>query len=194
MNMERQFEVEVARARRMVEGESQALEDFYQEFLEPLYRFIYFRVGRDPHRTADLLQDTMVQVMESIHRYQGRSSLFTWICGIAKNQIRDFSRELVKDVKIAEEIMARLTDAFERHPVEEAGAGSEETRELVNRVLTTLPPRYQTCLVQKYLHDRSVREIALELQTSEKSVESMLTRARESFRVAVGDLKQEGYA
>jgi RNA polymerase sigma-70 factor, ECF subfamily len=48
--------------------------------------------------------------------------------------------------------------------------------------LSRLPERYEAALRAKYLDQQSVVEIAEAWNESPKAVESLLTRARESFR------------
>ena len=60
----------------------------------------------------------------------------------------------------------------------------QETRELVNTTMSQLPPHYREALEAKYLTGRSVRDMAAVWSISEKAVESLLTRARQAFRVA----------
>ena len=58
----------------------------------------------------------------------------------------------------------------------------EETREIVNATMSQLPVHYRSALEAKYVSQRSVREIAGDQATSEKAIESLLTRARQAFR------------
>ena len=58
----------------------------------------------------------------------------------------------------------------------------EETREMVNATMSQLPQHYREALEAKYVSRQSVREIAAVNSASEKSIESLLTRAREAFR------------
>ena len=53
---------------------------------------------------------------------------------------------------------------------------------MVNAAMSQLPPRYGEALEAKYLHGRTVRQIAQLWRTSEKAVESVLGRARAAFR------------
>ena len=57
-----------------------------------------------------------------------------------------------------------------------------ELQRLVTVTLDHLPSLYADALESKYVHDRSVREIAALIGKSEKATESVLTRAREAFR------------
>ena len=54
--------------------------------------------------------------------------------------------------------------------------------------LDALPGRYGEALEWKYIDGLSVREIAARLELGEKATESLLTRARESFRDAIGGM------
>ena len=51
--------------------------------------------------------------------------------------------------------------------------------------MTALPPDEQMLIEQKYFAHRSVREIAGELQSTEKAVESKLSRVRRKLKDAV---------
>ena len=58
----------------------------------------------------------------------------------------------------------------------------EETREMVNATMSQLPPHYREALEAKYIQRQTVRQIAAHRATSDKAVESLLTRARQAFR------------
>ena len=80
-------------------------------------------------------------------------------------------RELVK-------IYASLeTEPFKAETLERA-----ETRHMVNATMSQLPPHYREALEAKYVSGRSVRTLATTYDTTEKAVESLLSRAREAFR------------
>ena len=66
----------------------------------------------------------------------------------------------------------------------------EETRELVNATMAQLPPHYREALEAKYVTGKSVRDLAVQGRTTEKAVESQLTRARKAFRATFLALTQ----
>ncbi len=53
---------------------------------------------------------------------------------------------------------------------------------MVNAAMSQLPPQYASALEAKYVCTRSVRDMAAALQTTEKAVESLLSRARAAFK------------
>jgi len=167
-------------------GDRAAAEGFFRGHLGALYEFVHWRVGGNRGVAEDLVQDTFVTALERLSAFDGRASLHTWLCGIAKNKIRAHRRRLrplaMEDV-LAEadpEIEAILM-AIDREPLPDAVLEREETKELVGATLSSLPPDYREALVQKYVEDLSTAEIAARSGKHEKAADSTLQRARTAF-------------
>jgi RNA polymerase sigma-70 factor (ECF subfamily) len=161
-------------------GERAAIEVFYRELLEPVYAFVYWRVGGDRQEAEDVTQETFVQALASLHRFEARSGLYTWVCGIARNLARERGRSRARDARTA-------GDGDEPGLRPSASAGPEaqlaraETERLVGLALTELPPRYQQALVDKYVHQRSFAEMAAAARSTPKAVESAVQRAKRAL-------------
>lgn len=171
---------------RMLGGDRVAADTFFERHLDALFEFVHYRVGRDRAVVEDLVQDTMLVAVERLASFDGRSSLHTWLCGIAKNKIRARRRrrEPVRTEDLLEgldpEIESILT-AVDSEPLPEWVLERRETEELVGATLSSLPPDYRQALVKKYVEGRSVAEIAAETGRGEKAAESTLHRARLAF-------------
>ena len=147
-----------------------------------LRRFIDKRVG-NPGEAEEIYQETLVAAWESFGRFRGRSSLLTWLCGIARHEIIDFYRK--------KKIKAFL---FSRLPWLESLAsealGPEQVllrREFEGRVklvMAGLSEGYREILRLKYYEGLSMKEIASRLNETPKAVESRLFRARQAFAQA----------
>ena len=61
-----------------------------------------------------------------------------------------------------------------------------EQAAVVQASLLALPPERQQVLVEKYVEELSVAQIAAKTGKSPKAVESLLCRAREQFRALLG--------
>ena len=171
---------------RILSGDRGAAEVLLAEHLDPLYRFVHFRLGGNEQRVEDLVQDTFLVALERLRGFDGRSSLHTWLCGIAKNKIRDVRRtrrlrSLEDAIEEADPEIDAILAEISREPLPDRVLERAETRELVGATLSSLPPEYAAALVQKYVEGRSVAEIAREHGKGEKAVESVLTRARLAF-------------
>jgi RNA polymerase sigma-70 factor, ECF subfamily len=65
-----------------------------------------------------------------------------------------------------------------------------ETQAVVIAVLANLSTEYRYLLEAKYIENKSIDEISNEIGKTYKATESMLTRARESFRKEFKQIKK----
>lgn len=145
-----------------------------------LLGFVNRRVA-DPADAEDIVQETLIAVYDSLPLFKGRSAFFSWCCGIAKHEISDFYRRK----KLKQVVFSRLP--WLKELVSEA-LGPElayqelETKKKIVKTLKHLGEGYARILRLKYVEERSMRQIALELNLTVKAVESRLTRARLAFQ------------
>ena len=167
--------------RELLDGCEGALLVFYREYSSKLRRFIVSRVRLDED-AEEILQDTLLSALESMALYTRRSSLFSWLCGIARHEIADYYRK--KRIKTI--VFSRLPgfSRFVSRALEpDAKLLRREYEEQVKRALGKLLPHYRQVLELKYMDGLSVREIAVKLGLSFKACESTLSRARKAFEV-----------
>ena len=154
----------------------------YWKYKKRLKNFISQRIN-NPQDIEEILQETMVAAFESFSRFSGKSSVFTWLCGIAKHEIADFYRK--RKIK---------TIFFSRLPWLEGLANGalgpeqillrKEFEEKVKEVMASLSEGYQQVLRLKYYQSLTVVQIAQKLNETVKAVESRLFRARKAFSKA----------
>jgi RNA polymerase sigma-70 factor, ECF subfamily len=187
--------VDRALARRILGGDEVAFRDLFDRFFPRLYRFALARVPRDPEAARDIVQQTFCQAIERLDSYRGEAALYTWFCQICRNTIADHYRRtsrsssrvvLLEDLPDARAILESFAAPEADEP--ETGAMREQVHRLVEATLDALPGRYGEALEWKYIDGLSVREIAERLSLGEKAAESLLTRARESFREAIAGI------
>jgi RNA polymerase sigma-70 factor (ECF subfamily) len=187
--------VDRALARRILGGDEVAFRDLFDRFFPRLYRFALARVPRDPEAARDIVQQTFCQAIERLDSYRGEAALYTWFCQICRNTIADHYRRtsrsssrvvLLEDLPDARAILESFAAPEADEP--ETGAMREQVHRLVEATLDALPGRYGEALEWKYIDGLSVREIAERMSLGEKATESMLTRARESFREAIAGI------
>ncbi len=157
-----------------------------EQHLEPLYAFVHFRLGGRREEVEDVVQETFAAALSGIGSFDGRSSLSTWLCGIAKNKIRaSRSRTRPRSLEQALEESDPQIDAIlaevAREPLPEQVLERKETRELVGATLSSLPADYREALLSKYVEGLSTDELARRANKSAKAAESTLTRARTAF-------------
>ncbi len=172
-------------------GNPPAIDTLAQAALGPLYRFCFYRVGRNRHLCEEVVQETMLRAIRELDRYEperAQGNIFPWLAGLARNEIRRvLAREnaAVSLETLWNRMDEQLRELFGRLESEPFGAellARDETREIVGATMSQLPPHYRDALEAKYVNGQSVHQMAADRGLSEKTVESQLTRARKAFR------------
>lgn len=183
--------------RRALAGEAGAVRDFVDDMMPPLYQFCLYRVGKDRHSCEEVVQETFARALRDLARYEparAGGNIFPWLTGLARNEIsRVLSRErrVVSLEELWQRVDGELLALFERlesEPVADDILVREETREMVNMTMSQLPVQYSQALKAKYVDGASVRDLASLWRTTEKAIESLLTRARKAFRATFTSL------
>lgn len=179
--------------RRALRAEPEAVQALADHALEPLFRFCLYRLDGDRESAEEVVQATLTEALHDLTTYDPTrcdGEIMGWLTGLARNQIRRLHHHRSRHRSLDElwqHLDASLLDAFAR--IEESLLASqvfdrEEVQALVATTLSQIPDGYRRVLEGKYLDDLSVRDLAGRLATTEKAVESMLTRARAAFREA----------
>lgn len=180
---------EGALARRLASGAPGATDELVALHADAVFEFVLLRVGRRRDLAEDLAQDTLLTALRTIDRFHGRSSLRTWLCGIARNKVRESRRareaRSFGDILVAadDDILAAL-GRIESEVLPDAVLEREETRAFVGATLASLPDSYRHALTERYIEGRSVPETARASGRNVKAAESTLHRARRAFRDA----------
>lgn len=182
---------------RLLAGEERAFSAFFDENFSRLYRFALARLSDDPEAARDITQSALSRALKKIHLYRGESALFTWLCVICRHEIADWWK---KQSRYREHIV--LTEDYPdiRAVVEALDAPSGgspqqqyqqlEVSRLIQVTLDRLPPKYGNALEWKYIEGYSVKEIAARLGLSAEATQSVLARAKRSFREIYSTLTQ----
>jgi len=176
-----------ALAERMIAGDEEAFEEFFEGHFPGLYRFALRRL-RDPELTRDVVQSAICKAIANLRSYRGEATLAAWLFTICRYEISAHFRRRKRrpsPVELVEEepsVRAALDSLPASFPGPEEALEDKEVAELVHATLDRLPPRYGQVLEWKYLDGVPVKEIAVRLQLGAKAAESLLTRARNAFR------------
>jgi RNA polymerase sigma-70 factor (ECF subfamily) len=164
---------------------------WFNNYSDPVYGFIFYRVGRDADLAGDVAQETFVTALETIHRFDpDRGEMFPWLTHIARNCIRKVLRRRGRDSflpdfwKTIDYKLSRAVTGIGSDIFPEELLVRKEVAELVRMALTNLPLRYQMVLRRRYFEELSLHEIAALEGINEGAVKVLLHRARLAFRTA----------
>ena len=166
--------------KEILNDNKKAINKFYKTYQDRLLNFILRKVSNRKD-AEEILQDTFLSALDSLPLFKGDSSLYTWLCSIARHETIDFLRRK----KIKTIVFSRLP--FLKKIVSQA-LGPELTlqeKELKLKIwqtLKSLSEGYREILRLKYIDGLSMVEIANQLKVTVKAVESKLFRARMAFQ------------
>ncbi len=165
-------------------GDARAWRTWYEESYEGLYAYVDWRCGGTKDQTEEVVQETWLTAVRRVRKFDPRrGSFLAWLRGIAANVLRNHFRR---------QRPGRRLQTLEEEPA--AGDSTEAQRSARRRAravantLAALSERHEAALRAKYLDGATVAEIAESWGQTEKAVESLLTRARQSFRDQYGQL------
>ena len=178
-------------ARSLVACDEKQFNQFFEQFFPRLYRFAFSRMS-DESIIEDVVQSTLMNAMRSMKNYRGEAAMFTWLCQICRNEIAMTYRKRGKSVPTVAadddairpilELLESESTTPEQHYLD------LEARKLVAEILDFLPGNYGKALEWKYVLGLSVIEIANRLELTELATQSLLARARSSFRQALNHI------
>lgn len=170
-------------------GDRQALARLYDDHVDGLYAFVFYRVGGDAALAEDVVQETFTQALRRQAEYdEARGSLATWLSTLSRNVIRDHLRahrrgdELAGAWQQIDESLGQIFAALAQSPLPGEVLQRNETRDLVNMAIANLPETYRSALTRKYVEGESLDQIAAALGISVDAAKSLLARARRAFR------------
>jgi RNA polymerase sigma factor (sigma-70 family) len=171
--------------RRVQAGDVAAFDRLIVKYRERLYGIIYHMTS-NREDAADLAQDSFIKAFQSIHRFGGQSSFFTWLYRIAVNstlshlrkaRLRSFfSLERVdSDEPVSREIIDALTDKTGA----DRDAFVHELQEKLNDAMQKLSTKHRTVVTLFEIDGLSHQEIADIMDCSVGTVRSRLHYAKQ---------------
>jgi RNA polymerase sigma-70 factor (ECF subfamily) len=181
MTIRTSIEVGVEELQRALADDA-AFESWYRRTVPRVYSYLVSRAGGDVALAEDLTQQTFTAAIDQRSRYDGRADTVTWLCGIARHKLADHFRAIERDERRQRRIEVRQIQLEEDKRAE---LGLED-RSMIAEILRSLPASQRAVLVFVVLDDLPVAEAARLMGKSRGAAESLLFRARDSFRRAYG--------
>lgn len=151
-------------------------EEVYQEYAQPIYRFLLSLAG-DADLAEELLQETFYQAFQHIDRFEGRCSLYTWLCQIGKNA---WIRECRRKKRYSSTSWDELTVPAEGPPLEDKVITRDEYRR-ARHAMQRLEEPYRDVFIMHALGGIKLKEIAVIYGKSESWARVTYFRAKQQI-------------
>lgn len=169
---------------RVQAGDTTAFDQLILKYRERVYGVVY-NMTSNREDAADLTQDAFIKAFQSIQRFQGQSSFFTWLYRIAVNsalthlrkaRLRTFfSFEKISEEDHTAELLSKLTD--------KKGADRDlyvrELQEKLNEAMQKLSIKHRTVVTLFEIDGLGHEEIAEIMECSVGTVRSRLHYAKQ---------------
>lgn len=147
--------------------------DLYEIHFERVYAFIARRV-RDRDTAEDLTSDVFHNALANMRKYEWRGAPFAaWLIRIALNAVADQAK--------------RATRAASTANTPEPGAAPDmegiENRARLFRLVGELPVDQRRVILERFVEQKSIREIARQLGKTEGAVKQLQLRAVRNLRI-----------
>jgi RNA polymerase sigma-70 factor (ECF subfamily) len=163
-----------------VAGDEDALSRLIEQHRPGLSRFARRQLGSRDSWADDVTQDVFVTVARAARRFAGRSTVRTWLFGIALNICRQYLRR--ERQTESDEVLAALPDAsldpFQR-------LERDERRRRLRAAMRALAPQHRLVLRLRDGDDMSYEEIARAIGVPIGTVRSRLHNARAALANAL---------
>jgi RNA polymerase sigma-70 factor, ECF subfamily len=151
--------------------------ELYELYFEIVYAFIARRV-RERAVVEDLTSDVFHKALANLGRFEWRGVPFAaWLLKIAANAITDRAKPSGREI------------AFDDPPEITTKPRMEQAAELAQlfRLVNELPEDQRQVIVMRFAEERSIREIASEINRSEGAVKQLQFRGLERLRARIDE-------
>ncbi|HET6620391.1 MAG TPA: sigma-70 family RNA polymerase sigma factor [Dongiaceae bacterium] len=169
---------------RIARGDQDAVTALYRRLERPLFAFLV-KTLQDREAAADVLNETMLDVWRQAGRFEGKSSVATWIYSIAHHKAISWLRKR-RELELDEEAIAGIPDDA---PAADSKLAAADLSELIGRLMQKLSVDHRVVLQLAYFQEFSVGQISEILDCPENTVKTRLFYARQRLRAL---LESEG--
>ena len=162
--------------RRIASGDTLAMRVLFSRHQMKVHRFV-LRLVRDESVAEDMISEVFLDVWRQANRFEGRSSVVTWLLAMARNKAWSAlrkRREASMEEGVAEAIEDEADDPEVQVQKQDKGAA-------IRRCLEMLTNEHREVIDLVYYHETSVEEVAFIIGIPENTVKTRLFHARKKL-------------
>ncbi len=157
-------------------------EQVYKQYYGAIYNHIYRKVNCQGV-VPELTNDVFLEAIDSLSFLQKEQNVSAWLYRIAHNKMVDFYRKKkIKSILLSQIPFLQIIDSEINQP--EFEFEKNKIRDSIETALHNISEKYRRILRLHYEEGLSIKKIAVILNLSFKATESLLFRARQSFKLA----------
>lgn len=168
--------------KRIIAGDQQSVIELYQLYSPRILNYLVKRLP-NAEDAQEILNDVFLDAIDTLSLLRKDENLQAWLYKIAHHKTVDFYRKRkIKSILLSQIPYLEIVDSEVHQP--EFQFEKDKVRDKIELAFKSLPDLYRKILKLRYEDKISVKEIAVILELSFKATESLLFRARQSFKLA----------
>src|SRR5947209_11969121 len=153
--------------------------DLYERHFDRVYAYVAHRV-QDRDAAEDVTAEVFHKALANLPRYQWRGAPFgAWMLKIAAHAVDDRARRGARAVAASDDLPDGGADL-------DADLDLVEQRERLFRLVAQLPTDQRMVIVQRFVDERSIRDVAQRLKKTEGAIKQLQFRALQTLRERMG--------
>ena len=162
-----------------LDGDNTAFEKLVALYENELSRFIY-GIVRDYHETEHLTIDTFAQLALNRKPFEGKSTLKTYLFGIAKNLTMQHMKKRKREQHISFEEITEL-DIDNGESIQDI-LEKNEIYSSLRDAMRELKKEYHAVLILLYFENMSYRQAGKAMKKSERQIKDLAYRAKAALK------------
>lgn len=163
---------------RVLGGDTAAFALVVRRWQGPLVNLAY-RFCRDRGRAEDMAQEAFLRAFRALASWRREAAFSTWLFAVATNVYRMELRRRPPPAIPVDDTASTVVSG-------EDTVSEADRRNLVQKALQSLPPKYRDPLILFYFHDQDVAATASSLALPEGTVKARLSRGRALLKSKLG--------
>ncbi|KQL50924.1 RNA polymerase subunit sigma [Heyndrickxia shackletonii] len=150
---------------------------------------LIFTYVKDIQKTEDIIQEVFIKFYKNLDRFEGRSSIKTYLYRIAVNECQNY----LKSWHYRKLVVTEKMKIWKNYDSVEVEYIQKEQNQNIAEVVSTLPVKYREVIWLYYYVELSITEIADVLNCSANTVKTRLARGRKLAKLTMeeSDLEYE---
>ena len=179
----------------VLKGETASFEPLVKKYQSRIFAMAR-RYARRESEVEDIVQEVFIKAFQKLHSYRAEAPFEHWLMRLSVRTCYDFLRNHQRNRESAfTDMTDQETDWLERFAADPDTAveTADAARDLVERVLSQLPPSARLILTLLEIEERSVKEISELTGWSISLVKIRAFRARAAMRKCLAKMMVEKY-
>ncbi len=164
------------------------ISSWVKTYTADLYAYSLSKVA-DKRTAEDIVQNTFLSALESLHRFEGKSGPKTWLFSILKNKIADYYRQKYKQVEnfsvsdaadglFDEKGRLKAPCTSIQWSTDEELLDNPEFLQALHYCIEALPKKMSTVVELKYLEGADSQRVCQKLEISQSNFWQIMHRAK----------------